>query len=506
MHKRLSLPLTSMLAAALLLSSCDSIGPYIPSESLNRGGLHISIVDEGAAVRTMLPPISMDIARYVIHGEGPDGESFTEEIIGKESLTRSGLMRGEWSITAEAYNDDEEPVRIGTGSCTVVIQAGKDTNAEVTVSELSGTGDFSATVVWDDEELASPSLLLTLKDADDEEVLPPVTCEVTGQQGSVCIQDLAAGCYGLEVMLSDGGSPMGFQRETLQIVKDQTTSGTISIITDKTGTLSLLITQLMENPIAVSFPDAPEELVHGNTMTVTAETSAEVDAYAWFVNGIRLIGESASSVTFGKDLEVGDYHLTCVVWKGSVTSSAAVPFTVIPAPLTREDLLGMIDRGEDVTKVNTSEITDMSNLFNGRDSFNQDISGWNVSAVTNMSGMFWYASAFNQDLSRWDVSSVTDMSYMFWGASAFNQDISRWDVSSVEDMSCMFREAVYFHRDISGWDVSSVTDMSYMFENAKTFFQDISGWDVSSVTNHTGFSSGCPLIRSFHPDQSWYEE
>jgi surface protein len=449
----------------------------------------------------------MDIARYVIHGEGPDGESFTEEIIGKESLTRSGLMRGEWSITAEAYNDDEEPVRIGTGSCTVVIQAGKDTNAEVTVSELSGTGDFSATVVWDDEELASPSLLLTLKDADDEEVLPTVTCEITGQQGIVCIQDLDTGYYGLEVMLCDEGSPIGFQRETLRIVKDQTTSGTISIITDKTGILSLMITQSMENPIAVSFPAAPEEFVYEETMTVTAETSADVDAYAWFVNGIRLIGESASSVTFGKDLKVGDYHLTCVVWKGSVTSSAAVPFTVLPTPITRQELLGMIAEDEDVTNVNTSEIADMSYLFYNKDEFNQDISGWNVSGVTNMSGMFQGASYFNQDISGWDVSSVTNMSGMFWYADIFNGDISGWDVSGVTNMSGMFWYAVFFNGDISGWDVSSVEDMSYMFWGASHFNQDISGWDVSSVTNHTGFSGEeCQLISAFHPDESWNGE
>ncbi len=38
-------------------------------------------------------------------------------------------------------------------------------------------------------------------------------------------------------------------------------------------------------------------------------------------------------------------------------------------------------------------------------------------------------------ISLWDTSNVTNMSNMFWGATNFNQDyISRWDTSNVIDM------------------------------------------------------------------------
>ena len=77
-----------------------------------------------------------------------------------------------------------------------------------------------------------------------------------------------------------------------------------------------------------------------------------------------------------------------------------------------------------------SNVTDMSDAFKDKTSFNGDLgTWWDVSSVTNMESMFNNASAFNKDISSWNVSSVTDMESMFNGASSFNQDIV-WVVSS----------------------------------------------------------------------------
>ena len=171
----------------------------------------------------------------------------------------------------------------------------------------------------------------------------------------------------------------------------------------------------------------------------------------------------------------------------------------------------MADNDEDVTKVVTTLVTDMKDLFKNKGTFNQDIGSWDVSKVTDMEGMFYRATAFNQDIGAWDVSSVTNMRNMFFQAAAFNQDISSWDVSNVTDMESMFYRATAFNKDIGtwdvskvtamagmfgalvgstafnkdigSWDVSKVTDMSYMFNNAPAFNQDIGSWDVSKVTS-----------------------
>ena len=177
-----------------------------------------------------------------------------------------------------------------------------------------------------------------------------------------------------------------------------------------------------------------------------------------------------------------------------------VTYTVVD----KSTLTTMINNGDDVTKVCTSLITEMSNMFTevpdfnqkigtwdvsnvttmygmfDDAGFNQDISNWDVSSVTNMGSMFSY-TMFNHDISNWDVSSVTNMSYMFDGAG-FNQDISNWDVSSVTNMNGIFA-GTNFNGDISSWNVSNVTNMEGMFNLNDDFNQDLSSWDVSSVTD-----------------------
>ncbi len=85
----------------------------------------------------------------------------------------------------------------------------------------------------------------------------------------------------------------------------------------------------------------------------------------------------------------------------------------------------------------------------------QSIEQWGDVSWTSMGSAFYGADnmVYNAVDSP-DLSDVTDMSSMFHGADSFNGDISGWDVSGVTRMSEMFAEADSFNGDISGWDVS----------------------------------------------------
>ena len=172
-----------------------------------------------------------------------------------------------------------------------------------------------------------------------------------------------------------------------------------------------------------------------------------------------------------------DQHFTCSGFKPETKAALQEAVDLwVSSPESTEATYGHISDWD------VSLITDMSELFRNKVTFNDDIGNWDVSGVTDMNYMFRDADSFNQDLSSWDVSSVTDMSHMFWGADSFNGDISAWDVSDVTNMKLMFRLSP-FNGDISGWDVSGVTNMNSMFYQAPSFNQDISGWDVSGATS-----------------------
>jgi len=204
----------------------------------------------------------------------------------------------------------------------------------------------------------------------------------------------------------------------------------------------------------------------------------------------------------------GDNPLDPVILSnGTVTcANAQVGDTLTNGYLVvdRNLLDNAINNEEDFSKLCTTHVFDMSNLFAGKDvnyditkwdmsnadtitgmfmdsSFNQPIGAWNVSNASSFNSMFANATNFNQDISAWNVSNVRDMTSMFEGASAFNQPIGAWDVSNVRYMYSMFANSA-FNQPIGNWNVSNVTDMSRMFSGSD-FNQDISAWNVSNVTN-----------------------
>jgi surface protein len=169
----------------------------------------------------------------------------------------------------------------------------------------------------------------------------------------------------------------------------------------------------------------------------------------------------------------------------------------------------------------THLVTDMSNAFNPRGSFNSDISRWNTSNVNNMEGMFYYATSFDQSLNTnivtshpylatpytaWDVSGVQNMSNMFSVAEKFNQPLNNWNVSNVRNMLNMFGNAIKFNQPLNDWNVSNVTNMLSMFIDATSFNQPLFHWDVSNVTNFVymfdGATSFDQYIRSWDVNRS----
>lgn len=149
------------------------------------------------------------------------------------------------------------------------------------------------------------------------------------------------------------------------------------------------------------------------------------------------------------------------------------------------------NQGADLTKLCTSLVNDMGNLFVNTD-FNQAIGNWDVSNVFRMERMF-SGSKFNQPIEKWNVSKVTNMVLMF-GATPFNQPIGDWDVSKVTNISGMFTNSS-FNQPIGNWNVGNVTNMSNMFGGSK-FNQPLDKWNVKNVVNMTMLFYNSPFNQN----------
>lgn len=125
----------------------------------------------------------------------------------------------------------------------------------------------------------------------------------------------------------------------------------------------------------------------------------------------------------------------------------------------------------DISTWDTSQITDMSDLFNAylnsfvndeMEAFNLNIENWNVSNVTNMNSMFAGCRLFNQPLNNWNVSNVTNMKMMFHGCARFNQPLNDWNVAKVTNMDGMFMACTRLNQ-LFRWNVPRLTTAFGMF-------------------------------------------
>ncbi len=165
----------------------------------------------------------------------------------------------------------------------------------------------------------------------------------------------------------------------------------------------------------------------------------------------------------------------------------------------------------DLSNWDTSNVTDMSGMFNNASLLNNvgDLSNWNTSKVTAMTQMFYGANSLKSlDLSRWNISNVTSINGMFSNTGSLTQvgDLSKWNTSKVKNMSQMFSGAkLLTSLDLSKWDTSNVTDMSYMFYNSTslTSVGDLSNWNTSKVTDMSSMFFGLRNVSTVGNISKW---
>ena len=299
--------------------------------------------------------------------------------------------------------------------------------------------------------------------------------------------------YGAQQSFTTGNGSVSIN--TAEISDIQTTSAVSGghVLEDGGATITARGVCWSTNPNPTIADDKTEEGSGLGSFTsqitdLTLDTTYYVRSYA--INDVETTyGQEVSFKTKNSKLYLDDNGITVKAahWTeiGDVGEINGVTYTVVDEEIMRQ----MVILEQDVSTICTTKITDMNQMFNGKDNFNQDISSWDVSSVTNMEYMFRGAEAFNQNIGEWDTSSLTNMYSMFSAADSFNQNIGSWDVSSVTDMNFMFAHTESFNQPLNDWDVSSVTDMNLMFVHTESFNQPLNDWDTSSVNDMSSMFS-----------------
>ena len=155
---------------------------------------------------------------------------------------------------------------------------------------------------------------------------------------------------------------------------------------------------------------------------------------------------------------------------------------------------------ENLTYLNTSNVTDMQFMFAGCGSLTSlDLRSFDTRNVTNMRGMFTCQALTSLDLSSFNTSNVTNMSSMF--IQCFNLaslDLSSFNTKKVKDMNAMFFGCTSLKTlNLNSFNTANVENMKDMFCNCEklTTIYCNGDWTKGKVTDSKDMFSGCDALK-----------
>ena len=326
MRKNRLLP--AVVSVCVLLAAVLVACPN-PANISTKGALAVSITDSVNA-RTLLPDYDMDVASFLVLGDGPGEASFSTPTSGG-TLTIDELTFGTWSITVNALNAGG--ATIGSGQATVAVHTGATTAVDITVVPLSGNGTLSVTVSWPDSQVEHASILASLTPPSGPDLA--MSFSASGNHADWSSTTVPAGYQTLTLQLLDTGIPVMGAVEVVRIVAGQTTRGTYVFtgVNAPGGTVQVHITPQMAEPIPVTISGVPAALPAGSALTATASVTDGTTGvvYVWYLNGASVA--TGQGCTLGSTLRAGWYRLDVTAFGpgGTRGGSATTSFRVTAA-------------------------------------------------------------------------------------------------------------------------------------------------------------------------------
>ena len=142
-------------------------------------------------------------------------------------------------------------------------------------------------------------------------------------------------------------------------------------------------------------------------------------------------------------------------------------------------------------------------FFNCDDIITIDLSKFDTSKVTDMSGMFSRCSKLTsiEFSDNFDTSKVTDMNNMFYYCSGLTElDLSSFDTSNVINMSSMFNNCSSLTSlDLNHFDTFNVEDFMHMFWNCNNLITlDISNFNINKENTFIKNMIKCDKLKTLN--------
>jgi hypothetical protein len=332
------------ILAALLIVFMFSACPIIDTSEY--GSLILSFLPTDMQPKTIVPGLDMNVSYYEASGLGPNTSTFSQAPVGGTTIVENSLGVGTWVVTVNAFNSAD--ASIGTGSDTILVQAGQTAIGSIAVTPIVGTGNLNVAISWPNTSIASPNITAVLANPAGTPI-GETTSDINGGLGtaSYTYDGLATGYYSLIIQLKDDTTLTWGSYEAVRIVNAQDTNATfdVSVVDVGGGGLNVTIIPDMQDPITIDLYDNtqtadlidPVSVVTGADIDVVANPSEAVDYYTWYLEGALIAeGAVANNLVYGEiptppvALPPGTYRIDVGVKSGSLLSSATFDMEVTP--------------------------------------------------------------------------------------------------------------------------------------------------------------------------------
>lgn len=304
------------LCASFLLIGCPELGQ-------NRGALVLEF-DSDMEEKSIEVQTSVDITRYKIYGEGPEGETFEALGVTGSTHTQLGLVPGSWTIQVIGVNDSQ--VELSKGTKILNIEERKTAYASIICRPLEGEGTVSLTITWPASEVSTPRIdawIQSVYDLRDEVartednkitlVLGPGTAAGTKNvQAETCVVGIALyDDYG-------EGKLVWSTMESPRIYHGQTSAGTwnlsaADISSIESGGININVESFVDERLEVQINATVTQSAEGVIVRTAPTISSNSYEFIWYLDGVRL-NDRYLHTTIGPVIGPGSHTLTLLAF------------------------------------------------------------------------------------------------------------------------------------------------------------------------------------------------